>query len=283
MMRAYCEQAMKYGDKPLILGEKHRRITVILNPAANRRKAKKYFEKYCAPLLYLSGVYVSILETEREGHARQIIDKIDPQSDAIVVAGGDGTLSETLTGLMRMKGELCRIPIGVLPLGRTNTLANTIFSRPKDQTRAQMAEATMAIIKGNTRPVNALRIEVLDQSDKGDQKPVYGVTGLEWGAWHDLKKRQQNFWYLGKTLGGYASLLFPGAETLARSLKATVRYTLPCDGCNQCYQQRPDLADNSIPKSVPSSGTRWWSRLSQLQRRPVADLKQGNFGTTLPC
>lgn len=44
--------------------------------------------------MYLSGAYVSIVETEREGHAREIIDKIDPNTSAVVIAGGDGTLSE---------------------------------------------------------------------------------------------------------------------------------------------------------------------------------------------
>ncbi|XP_073989808.1 acylglycerol kinase-like protein Mulk isoform X2 [Rhodnius prolixus] len=93
MMRAYCEEAVKYGDTPAIIGQP-RKITVVLNPAANKRKAKKLFEKYCAPILYLSGAYVSIVETEREGHAREIIDKIDPNTSAVVIAGGDGTLSE---------------------------------------------------------------------------------------------------------------------------------------------------------------------------------------------
>jgi diacylglycerol kinase family enzyme len=34
------------------------------------------------------------LETEKEGHAKYIIDKVDPNTDAIIVAGGDGTFSE---------------------------------------------------------------------------------------------------------------------------------------------------------------------------------------------
>lgn len=36
MMRAYCEEAVKYGDTPAIIGQP-RKITVVLNPAANKR------------------------------------------------------------------------------------------------------------------------------------------------------------------------------------------------------------------------------------------------------
>lgn len=54
------------------------------------------FEQYCAPILHLAGVFVSVLETEKEGHARELIDEIEPTTDAIVVAGGDGTLSEVM-------------------------------------------------------------------------------------------------------------------------------------------------------------------------------------------
>jgi len=58
------------------------------------RKAKKEFEKYCAPLLHLSGVSVTIIQTEMEGHARDLLENLPRDTDAIVVAGGDGTLSE---------------------------------------------------------------------------------------------------------------------------------------------------------------------------------------------
>jgi hypothetical protein len=35
-MRAFCEEAVKFGDTPVSI-DKHRRITIILNPAANKR------------------------------------------------------------------------------------------------------------------------------------------------------------------------------------------------------------------------------------------------------
>jgi len=258
VMRAKCETANIFGEVPARPNEKIRRITVILNPAANKRSAKKNFDKYCAPLLHLSGMFINVIETEREGHARELIDKIDPNTDGIVVAGGDGTLSETITGIMRTKGELCDIPIGVLPLGKTNTLAQRIFGPVNDDNRVlQMANATMAVVKGNTKSVNAMKVQVLES----EHKPVYGVGGIEWGIWNEMKKRQQKMWYFGP-FRDYCSLLFPG-NALQREVVATVRYTKPCSGCSRCYTLRPDIA----PKAKPVQGSAWWNIVSLTNRR----------------
>lgn len=67
--------------------------------------------------------------------------------------------------LRRADGDLAvqrKFPIGVLPLGRTNTVATSLFF---DSDRVKMmAEATMAIIKEITKPIDVIRIEVLEVS-----------------------------------------------------------------------------------------------------------------------
>ncbi|XP_054260282.1 acylglycerol kinase, mitochondrial-like [Macrosteles quadrilineatus] len=93
LMRALCEEAAKYGEIPVPPTLKPRNVKVILNPAANRRKAKANYEKYCAPLLHLAGYSVDVIMTESEGEARSLAAKLK-DTDIIVVAGGDGTLSE---------------------------------------------------------------------------------------------------------------------------------------------------------------------------------------------
>lgn len=99
-MRVYCERAAVYGKQPIEPGVEPKTVTVILNPNANRRKATKNFEKYCAPILNLAGIYVDVVQTESEGHAKTLMEGLS-NTDAIVVAGGDGTLSEVVTGLLR--------------------------------------------------------------------------------------------------------------------------------------------------------------------------------------
>lgn len=112
-MHAYCEKAAVYGKEPLPPHIRARHVTVIINPNANKRKATADFEKYCAPLLHLAGIFVEIINTESEGHAKTLINTLGG-TDAIVVAGGDGTLSEVVTGLFRSTHENINniIPIG---------------------------------------------------------------------------------------------------------------------------------------------------------------------------
>lgn len=112
-MRVYCERAALYGKQPIEPGEEPKTVTVILNPNANRRKATKNFEKYCAPILHVAGVYVDVVQTESEGHAKSLMEDLH-STDAVVVAGGDGTVSEVVTGLLRRSDvtSASLVPIG---------------------------------------------------------------------------------------------------------------------------------------------------------------------------
>lgn len=113
-MHLYCQKAALYGKQPLPPHMKARHVTVILNPNANKRKATDDFEKYCAPLLHLAGIFIELIKTESEGHAKTLIETIG-STDAIVVAGGDGTLSEVITGLLRKTQEN---PNYLIPIGK---------------------------------------------------------------------------------------------------------------------------------------------------------------------
>lgn len=69
-------------------------------PSISPSQARKKYEKYCAPLLHLAGIRVSVIRTEGEGQAKDIME-IMADADAVLVAGGDGTIMEAVTGLMR--------------------------------------------------------------------------------------------------------------------------------------------------------------------------------------
>lgn len=96
-MRAACKEAVRYGDSLIPMERNPTLVTVILNPVANKRKAKKDFEKYCEPLLHLAGLQVEVVQTASEGNAKELVESLKG-TEAIIVAGGDGTLSETVTG-----------------------------------------------------------------------------------------------------------------------------------------------------------------------------------------
>ncbi|XP_022909206.2 acylglycerol kinase, mitochondrial [Onthophagus taurus] len=262
LMRVYCEKATEYGKQPISSNDLPRTITIILNPNANKRKALKNFEKYCAPILNLAGICVDVIQTNAEGHARSLMETL-PHSDAVVVAGGDGTLSEVVTGMLRKSNEdkSSFYPLGVLPLGRTNCVAKNLFPGGKNlEDVRSLADASLAVVEEMTKPVDIMRIEVVDNENQG--KPVYAVSGIEWGAYRDAEVRKDSYWYLG-VLRKYATYIFNGYKNnLTWDCSALVRYSEPCQGCSNCYiENNPPIAK------------RWYHRfLSNKSTKPKAAL-----------
>ena len=63
--------------------------------------------------------------TQKAGDAMQYTAENAADYDVIVCVGGDGTLSEVVTGLCRLEPEK-RPPVGYVPAGTTNDFASTI-------------------------------------------------------------------------------------------------------------------------------------------------------------
>ncbi|XP_050501063.1 acylglycerol kinase, mitochondrial [Diabrotica virgifera virgifera] len=246
LMRSYCQRAAKYGKEPIAINDKPRHITVILNPNANKRKSVDEFEKYCAPLLHLAGISVEVKKTESEGHAKTLIEEIGG-TDAIVIAGGDGTLSEVVTGLLRKTNDnASNIPLGVLPLGKTNTVATVKFpGKTKVERVKALAEAAMAVIEDTFKPIDVMKIEVLStEIPEQSNKPIYAVGSLKWGAYRDAKANKDSYWYFGP-LRNYATYIFNGfKKKLSWDCEALISYSVPCEGCSNCYRRSENVSKN---------------------------------------
>ncbi|KAK6636346.1 hypothetical protein RUM43_010006 [Polyplax serrata] len=253
LMREYCLLASRYGDVANPVIKPFRNVTVVLNPAANKRNSKVMFDKYCAPLLHLAGLAVTIVYTEYAGQAKDMADNLDPKTDTLVIAGGDGTLSEVITGLLRRvqdnKEVLKKLPLGVLPLGRSNSLSNALLGN-REEVQA-LADSTMAIIDGSIKTVDIMKIEPLD--DEENSKPVYGLVQVEWGSFRNAKASRDKYWYFGY-LRDYVSYLFTKAEM--GDWECT--YTMPCKGCCKCVTKQ-------------QVNNKWWSMFMPNTSKPETD------------
>ncbi|XP_045447779.1 acylglycerol kinase, mitochondrial [Melitaea cinxia] len=241
LMQAACKEAVKYGDASIPMERNPTVITVILNPVANKRKAKKDYEKYCEPLLLLAGLQVDVIQTTSEGNAKEVVENLRG-TEAIIVAGGDGTLSETVTGLLRRNDEANRFPLGVLPLGRTNSVGNVLFPGGDGVEKVkQLIQSCMAIIENNTTWKDVMKIEPIDTGDETPSKPVYALTSIEWGAFRDNMAKKDKYWIYGP-LRGYASYIFNGyKDSLTWDCSGTIKYTPPCPGCENCITKKPEI------------------------------------------
>jgi len=221
-MRELAREAVSFGSGTIQgVSTPTYNVTVILNPVASGGKARKLYEKYCAPLLHLAGMKVSVVRTESEGEAMDIME-IMADADAVLVAGGDGTLMEAVTGLLRRKDKetAAKIPIGVLPVGKTNTLAHSLFGEAENSNSVRlMGEAAMSVVRQLRKPLSVIEVENRGEDEVRRGKKIYCVNNLELGAWKDARLRCEKYWlfgfglkhyvtYLGSFLTGYKEVLW---------------------------------------------------------------------------
>ena len=94
----------------------------ILNPNAGkgeiRSKAVRILQLFSS-----AGYDVLVSPTSRAGEIPEIIQRRANGVDLVVCCGGDGTLNETVTGLMKLDP---RPPLGYLPAGTVNDFASSL-------------------------------------------------------------------------------------------------------------------------------------------------------------
>lgn len=145
------------------------------------------------------------------------------------------------SGLLRRNDNANSFPLGILPLGRTNSMGNALFPPPgtnNTQKVQQLIEASMAIVNGNTVWKDAMKIEPLATGDEEPSRPIYAMSAIEWGAFRDTLAKRDSYWFLG-ALREQAAFLFNGyKDSLTWNCSGTIRYTPPCSGCTNCVPKR---------------------------------------------
>lgn len=276
-MRRACTEAAVHGNELLPPDANNRRVVVILNPTANKRSAESAFDKYCAPVLHLAGIRVDVVKTESEGFARSYVEsQMDEFPDAILVAGGDGTLMEVVTGVLR-RDPTATCPVGVLPVGRTNSIARRMFFQESGAvaTVDGLTRAALAVVCGHLAKKDVMQIEVLPAPDAAAaaigleggaeaKKPIYAVASIKWGAFRDALALRDKYWYYGG-LRERAAILFNAfrSRTLNRDCRAALTTSPPCDGCSNCF------GDRTATKAEYKSKN-WWSFLLPSTREKDA-------------
>lgn len=107
------------------------KIKVILNPYANRWRAGSRLEEVQRAFTAVS-LKPDIVQTNKPGEAIVFAETAVAEGyEAVVAAGGDGTLSEVANGLLRAAGEAVTVPFGVLPIGTANDFSDMV-GLPRD-------------------------------------------------------------------------------------------------------------------------------------------------------
>ena len=99
-----------------------KKLLLLINPKAGQKRANRYLTDV-VEIFNRAGYTVITHVTAASGDAKQVILNLAQQVDLVVCCGGDGTFNETLSGVLSSGKKL---PIGYIPAGSTNDLANSL-------------------------------------------------------------------------------------------------------------------------------------------------------------
>lgn len=106
----------------------------------------------------------------------------------------DFNFQQVITGFIRLQDNdvVSRIPIGLIPLGKTNRYFNRVYKVSNSEART-LGNATMAIIKGKTK-----QTDVIEIATEG-VRPTYCLSGLNWGLLQTVKTKidAKKHWWAG--------------------------------------------------------------------------------------
>ena len=98
------------------------KLLFLVNPNAGQRRVNRVLTEIIG-VFNEGGYEVTVFLTTGPGSGTRIVQERARGYDLVVCAGGDGTLNETITGLMRAEANC---PIGYIPCGSTNDFAATL-------------------------------------------------------------------------------------------------------------------------------------------------------------
>ena len=125
-----------------------KRMLFIYNQAAGKGAVKQQLALVLNRFTQ-AGWLVTVYPTQGKGDATRVARELGGQFDRVVCAGGDGTLSETVAGLM----ELPAPPVlGYVPAGSTNDCAHNL------RLPAGVVKAAMVAAGGEPRAIDVGRI-----------------------------------------------------------------------------------------------------------------------------
>lgn len=125
---------------------------VILNPYAGRWMALQRRPEIEAAL-QAAGIDYDLVQTERPAHGTQLAAQAVKEGfSPIISAGGDGSISEVVNGLIEAAEDNPPPPLGILPLGTANDLVVNL-NLPTD-----LSAAAQVIAGGKTKNIDLCQV-----------------------------------------------------------------------------------------------------------------------------
>lgn len=182
-------------------------IHLLVNPFAGKRKGKKIGE-HVKELLEKEGRTVEIHFSAHSGHLIEVAESIKAQAnDIFAVVGGDGSLSEVITGRMMATSEDSEL-FALIPAGTGNSVANDLGLTSTEQ-------AVRSILHGSYQNLDLAKVEMVEGLP-GSEKVQLCVTAtiLSRGGWVLIQPSRRSVCAGWVQCGTTLAFLWPSWQTI---------------------------------------------------------------------
>ncbi|XP_058510428.1 sphingosine kinase 1 [Solea solea] len=174
-----------------------RRVMILVNPHSGRGQALQLFTAHIESMLTEAAVPYSLIITEHQNHARELVRKADlSQWDALVIMSGDGLLFEVINGLMEREDwqEAIQTPLGILPGGSGNALAASVHhysQSPPAWNEELLLSCGFMLCKGLVGSLDLVSIHL------SSQQRLFSFLSLAWGFVADVDIESEKYRHVG--------------------------------------------------------------------------------------
>lgn len=167
-----------------------KKLLFVFNPHSGKAQIKNQLLEI-VDIMVKADYEVTIYPTQAPGDAIHKVEEEAGDYELVVCSGGDGTLDEVVTGMMRREEK---IPLGYIPAGSTNDFA-TSLGIPKD-----MVKAADAAVNGESF-----------LCDIGAFNEDFFVYVAAFGLFTEVSYKTSQEW---KNVLGHAAYILEGAKRL---------------------------------------------------------------------
>ncbi|KAI3360024.1 hypothetical protein L3Q82_014360 [Scortum barcoo] len=173
------------------------RVMILVNPHSGRGQALQLFTGHVQGMLTEAAVPYTLVITEHQNHARELVKKADlSQCDALVIMSGDGLLFEVINGLMEREDwqEAIQTPLGILPGGSGNALAASVHhysQSPPAWNEELLLSCGFMLCKGLVGPMDLVSVHL------ASRQRLFSFLSLAWGFVADVDIESEKYRHVG--------------------------------------------------------------------------------------
>ncbi|XP_028454937.1 sphingosine kinase 1 [Perca flavescens] len=170
---------------------------ILVNPHSGRGQALQLFTGHVQGMLTEAAVPYTLVITEHQNHARELVRKADlSQWDALVIMSGDGLLFEVINGLMEREDwqEAIQTPLGILPGGSGNALAASVHhysQSPPAWNEELLLSCGFMLCKGLVGSMDLVSIHL------ASRQRLFSFLSLAWGFVADVDIESEKYRHVG--------------------------------------------------------------------------------------